>query len=226
MPQKSHKPPPLFQLEDATLSYQKHCVFEKLSLKIHLGEKVALIGPSGSGKSTLLRTLYQQSPKSSAFIHQHYALVPQLSSFHNVYMGRLDQYSSLQNLRNLVHPNPDIQAEVYGILETLGMSEKIFEKVHRLSGGQQQRVALARALFQQKEILFADEPVSSIDPHQAGLLLPMLIHSSETVILSLHSVAFALRFATRVIGIRNGIAFDLPPQEIAEPLLDMLYRPC
>lgn len=158
------------------------------------GEKVALIGRSGAGKTTLLRRLYQIRPGDCAFIHQHYALVPQLSVFHNIYMGRLDFYSGLHNLWNLIKPVASHVEEIIPIVDKLGLQDKLFTRTGELSGGQQQRVGIGRALYRGGTILMADEPVSSLDNVQSEEIVALITKTRKTVISTLHSVDLARRF--------------------------------
>ena len=215
----------LFTLDEESVAYENNVALKGVSLQIHRGEKVALIGPSGAGKTTLLRTLYERVAGRSSFVHQHYALVPQLSAYHNVFIGRLDQHSTTLNLLNLIKPQEKILDEIVPILSKLGMEEKIFERVGALSGGQQQRVAVARAMYRGEDILLADEPISSVDPHQAMTVMELIMQSAETIVLSLHAVDFALKFAKRIIGMRDGeIQFDLPAERISQAMLSELYK--
>ena len=217
----------MFDLENVSVAYGNTKVLDRISLKILNGEKVALIGPSGAGKSTLLRRLYEMHHKKSAFIHQDFALVPQLSAFHNVYTGRLDRHSLWYNLMNLVRPQRSETERMSPVFKSLGIEEKMFSRVSALSGGQQQRVAVARAIYRGSEILLGDEPVSSVDPHHADAALNLLLKSAPTVILSLHSVHLALEYFDRIVGLQNGkILFDLPGNEVDNKLLSELYRPC
>ena len=115
--------------------------------------------------------------------------------------------------------------EITPILYALGMEEKLFEKVGAMSGGQQQRVAVARAIYRGEDILLADEPISSVDPHQAGTVMEIIIQNTETVVVSLHAVEFALKFAQRIVGLSDGeIQFDLPTGEVTQAMLRELYR--
>ena len=121
------KPSPsteLFNLAAESVAYENTVVLKNISLQIDRGEKVALVGPSGAGKTTLLRRLYNSVADQSAYVDQHYALVPQLSAFHNIYTGRLDQYSTLHNLLNLIKPQKKVLGGNYSILYALGMEEK------------------------------------------------------------------------------------------------------
>jgi phosphonate transport system ATP-binding protein len=216
---------PLFQLCNERVAYDHNVALHNVSLHIYRGEKVALIGPSGAGKTTLLRTLYERAADRSAFVHQDYALVSQLSVVHNVYIGRLDRYSTFENLRNLLRPRKHVLDDILPLLRALGMEDKRFDKVGTLSGGQQQRVAVARALYRGESIVLADEPVSSIDPHQAGTVLALIMQQAETVIMSLHAVEFALKFAERIIGLRQGrLHFDVPTARVTQAMLRDLYQ--
>jgi phosphonate transport system ATP-binding protein len=217
----------MFNLERLSVAYRDKPVLNDISLRIRAGEKVVIIGPSGAGKSTLLRKLYELQPRHSAFIHQDYALVPQLTAFHNVCIGRLDRNNLLHNLLNLIRPRPDELEQVRPILESLGMGDKLLALVSTLSGGQQQRVAVGRAIYRGSDIVLGDEPVASIDPHQANAVLQYLRESAETVILSLHDVELALEYFDRIVGLRDGnVVFDLPCGQVDHTLLTDLYRPC
>jgi phosphonate transport system ATP-binding protein len=217
----------MFDLDNISVAYSDTPVLVDISLNIREGEKIVIIGASGAGKSTLLRKLYEMQKERAAFIHQDYALVPQLSAFHNVCIGRLDRHSTAYNLFNLIKPRKVELASVTPILESLGMPEKTFERVSSLSGGQQQRVAVARAVYREADALIGDEPVSSIDPHQAGAVLNLLKQRSKTLILAMHDVQLALEHFDRIVGLRLGrIVFDLPGVEVNDKILTDLYRPC
>ena len=218
---------PLFDLQNLDLRYGSVAALQAVSLQIFPGEKVALIGSSGAGKSTLLNKLYQLQAAQSAYIHQQFALVPQLSVFHNIYIGRLDRQPLLRNLQNLLRPQRARVAEIAPLLAHLGLQEKLHTRVGELSGGQQQRVAVGRALYRGGKILLADEPVSSLDVRQGEAIVKLIMETEKTVVASLHSVDLALNFARRVIGLRQGrILFDRPSEQVNQPLLDALYRPC
>lgn len=216
---------PIFALQNAYVAYEQTIALKNLTLEIEAGEKIALIGPSGAGKTTLLQTLYEQAPDQASMVHQHYALVAPLSVFHNVYIGRLDRYSTLQNILNLIKPQKKVADGIAPILNFLGIQDKMFDKVGTLSGGQQQRVAVARAIYRGQNILLADEPVSSVDPHQAGSVIASIMKSADTVVMSLHAVEVALKFAERIIGLREGeMKFDLPVDQVTPAMLQELYQ--
>jgi phosphonate transport system ATP-binding protein len=224
---KAGRPNCLFELQHANVSYAQDPALQGITLQIREGESVAVIGPSGAGKTTLLNMLYQMRPDDCAFVHQQYALVPQLSVFHNIYIGRLERRPTWYNLLNLIRPQKRMLDEVIPILDTLGMTDKLRAKVGALSGGQQQRVAVGRAMYRGGRILLADEPVASIDQLQGEAVLNLIVKSGKTVIMSLHSVSFARRFGKRIIGLCNGrIKFDLPTGELTRDDIDELYLAC
>ena len=215
----------VYDLENVSVAYEDTPVLDDISLRIREGEKVVIIGPSGAGKSTLLKKLYELRQEQSAFIHQDYALVPQLSAYHNVYAGRLDGRSVTHNLLNLLAPQKADLAAITPIFKAIGMEDKMFARVSTLSGGQQQRVAVGRAIYRRSSILLGDEPVSAIDPHQAGGLLRLIKDSALTVVLAMHDVQLALATFPRIIGLRNGsVVLDLSSEEVDEDTLVDLYR--
>lgn len=194
----------MFQLQSANASYKNEIVLTDITLHIPIGQKIALIGHSGSGKSTLLKLLYEQRPQDIALIPQDYGLVVSLSVFHNVYMGQLSRHPLWYNLVNLVRPLKKPLQEVAEILNTVQLGEKIFESVGQLSGGQQQRTAIARSMMQGSNILFADEPVSSLDEQQSKLVMATLCEQFETVVLAMHDIDLALAYCDRIIGLDHG----------------------
>jgi phosphonate transport system ATP-binding protein len=215
----------MFHLTNISVAYDDKPVLHNISLSIDEGDKVVLIGQSGAGKSTLLRKLYDLQKRQAAFIHQDYALVPQLSTFHNIYMGRLDQHSIFYNAWTLIHPQKRERDEMAPILDALDLTDKQNERVSELSGGQQQRVAVGRALYRNAKIILGDEPVSAIDPQQSDIVLNLLKHHAGTLVLAMHDVELALRHFDRIIGLRNGhIAFNLLRNQVTDAHLTELFN--
>jgi len=193
-------------------------------LSIRAGEKIAIIGPSGAGKSTLLKHLYEALPDQCSVIHQDFALIKQLSVFHNVYMGKLNHYSLFKNIRNFFLPEKEEVKDISEILRELEINDKLHTKIAALSGGQQQRVSICRALYHNAPIVLGDEPVSSLDPKNARVVIDRLMHKDKTVILSLHNVDLALEYAQRVIALKDGkIAFDSNAKDVQKDQLKELY---
>lgn len=215
---------PLLELRDETAGYDGKSILREVSISIEAGERIALVGESGAGKSTLLRLLYGRLGDAAALMPQDSALVQALTVFHNVYMGRLHQRSVWRNLRNLLLPAAADVEDVRKVLVPLRLEEKMFSNVGQLSGGQYQRTALARALYHPGRVIVADEPVSSVDEHQAREILATMNNDKETVLLAMHDRALALEFADRIIGIRDGrIVMDTPSAGMTPDDLDELY---
>lgn len=216
---------PLLELSDAEASYNGKAVLRGVTLKIEKGERVALVGRSGTGKTTLLNMLYAQKRADAALVPQDLGLVKTLSVFHNVFIGRLNRNPTWYNVANLVHPFSKELAAIEGILENLGLAAKIRVPVAELSGGQQQRTAVGRALYQDATIFLGDEPVSAVDEHQSRTVLDNIMAKYETVVLAMHDVPLAIKYADRLIGMRRGkIVLDEPAAGMATADLDVLYK--
>lgn len=223
----------LFNLQNVTISYDETIVLANINITINAGERIALLGKSGAGKSTLLRYLFElDDSKHTANNQQLCAWAPQtpalsqtLSVYHNVYMGRLNEYPTWRNLLNLVRPFKNNIKEIKQLLDILHLKEECFNKVNTLSGGQQQRTGLARALYQQKPILLADEPVSAVDEYQAEEIIQCLHSYSQTIVLGLHDSYLALNHCDRIIGLKNGnILIDSPTSQLNMADLACLYQ--
>jgi len=242
-----------FRLQGVTVSYSDHLALDGVDLQIASGEAVGLVGPSGAGKTTLLRLLnatrcptrgtveiggedvsHQPLRRLRAVrsrigvVHQDLSLVPNLRVVRNVLAGRLGQVSFLGGLRLLFVPPRSELRRAYGILERVGIAEKLFERTDRLSGGQRQRVAIARALYQNPAALLADEPVSSVDPARArdtvALLAEICRERKLTLVTSLHNLELAREFLPRLVGLRGGrVVFDCKSDELDDADFDSLY---
>lgn len=215
----------LLELVNEDLGYDRGLVLHKVSLSIHPGDRIALIGESGAGKSTLLAALQSRLKDQAALVPQNPGLVSSLSVFHNIYMGRLHQHSTGYNLLNLVWPRRVEIDAIRPLVQRLGLEEKLFEPAGALSGGQQQRVAVCRALHQRGPLVLGDEPVSAVDNLQARVVLDALHECFETVILAMHDVELALQYASRIIGLKQGrIVLDQPNQGLSLADLNFLYQ--
>ncbi len=243
-----------FRLSRVRVAYNGRTAVAVEDLEIAAGERVAFVGPSGAGKTTLLRTMAasllpstgaveidgRHVEKLSAgelrsvratigFVHQDLRLVPNVAVLQNVLSGKLGKLGVLGSLRAMVLPKrADVEA-AYRILERLGVGEKLYERTDRLSGGQRQRVAIARALFQDPSSLFADEPVSSVDPARARALVELLTAVAAerglTLCVSLHNLTLAREMFPRIVGLREGrVVFDGPPDSIDEAQFGELFR--
>jgi len=241
-----------FNLDRIGLTLEgKHRAIEEISLGIAHGERVAVIGPSGAGKTSLLRVLGTalrptsgrlavegRDPWSLArealrrlrartgTIYQAPPLPPRQRVVTAVLAGRLGRWPLWKSYASLAYP-----ADIPGAraaLERVDLAERLFDRCDRLSGGQLQRVGVARVLYQQPELILADEPVSSLDPQLADRVVGELNRESiargVTLVASLHAVDLALRWFPRVVGLRDGVVtFDLPPVRITDAMLTELY---
>ncbi len=214
-----------------------------ISLTVTRGEIVGVLGASGSGKTTFFRLLngalmpsggelavlgkqmrqisYGQLKKMRshiAMIYQHHNIIPGLSVAKNVLMGKLGAVSILQALRIAFYVKEKELDKVYGILELLGLTEKIFDRATDLSGGQQQRVAIARALMGEASVILADEPIASVDYLTAETILGLFSRLNQekdvTVIMNLHQQDAAINYCSRIIVFEKGkVVFDGPPEK-------------
>ncbi|WP_104202252.1 ATP-binding cassette domain-containing protein [Billgrantia saliphila] len=215
---------PLARFDAEDIGHDGRVVLQGLTLALHEGERVALLGQSGAGKSTLLGELRRRLGDRAAWCPQHHGLVPQLAVYHNVYMARLPEHSALANLWNLVRPLRRPWCEVGELCAELGLDGLLRRPVGRLSGGQRQRVAIARALYQSRELFLGDEPVAGVDPHQALRLLALIDSCHTTSVVALHQRELALSHFDRVWGLRDGrLAIDAPTSELTLADLDTLY---
>jgi phosphonate transport system ATP-binding protein len=217
----------LVALNETAIGYGKRQVLADVSISIEHGERIALLGRSGAGKSTLLTQLYlrlAQSQPIVALVPQDDALVPALSVYNNIYMGRLDRHTAIYNLSNLIAPRRRDIEEVGACARTVGLEGIVRQSVATLSGGQKQRTAIARALYRGGPIVLADEPVSAVDVTQGAQILDALGAQFQTVILAMHDVELATGFANRIIGLKDGrIVFDAPAATLARGQIDGLY---
>jgi phosphonate transport system ATP-binding protein len=158
-------------------------------------------------------------------IFQQHQLIKRFSALRNVLMGRLGHYGTLRSLFPFKRRDFLLALES---LDRVGLLPLAQNRVDTLSGGQQQRVGIARALTQQPRLILADEPVASLDPATARMILDLLRQVCRedgiTAVVSLHQVDLALSFADRVIGLARGeILFDQRPSEIKPHYLERLY---
>ena len=221
-----------------------------VNLEVEKGEFVTLLGASGAGKSTLLRCVNGLlSPssgsvqvgglsvseagqlasirKKTGMIFQQYNLIRRLNVIHNVLCGRLACCGTLSSMFRFF-PRQDVHIAM-SCLSRVGLADKAYVRADRLSGGQQQRVGIARALAQQPDIILADEPVSSLDPHSARLVLDILKRINRedgiTVLISLHNTQLAREFGQRVIGMKQGcVVFDTSMDAVDNDTLRELYE--
>ncbi|MCU0227234.1 MAG: phosphonate ABC transporter ATP-binding protein [Bryobacterales bacterium] len=224
---------------------------DKVSFTVASGEMVAILGASGSGKSTVMRLISRQTAPDAgrillgdfeatqlsgkqlldwraqcAMIFQQFHLSERLDAVTNVLMGGLRRMGTLRSLAGVFTRSERLAAAQ--ALERVGMLPYALQRSGELSGGQKQRVAIARALVQQPAILLADEPISALDPRSAEIVLELLnsIRQEQRirVLVNLHDVAMARRFAQRIIGMRDGrVVYDGSPAGLTGEVQRQIY---
>ena len=230
-------------------------VLNGINLEIAGQGLTAIIGPSGTGKSTLLRCVNRlieptkgeivlQSQEGSVdlarvrgaslrrarrrigMVFQEYNLVERLTVMENLLTGRLGYTSALKAWMRRFEAE-DIE-HAYKLLDTVGLAGFADQRADALSGGQRQRVGIARALAQRPRVILADEPVASLDPKTARLVMRYLHDATRelgiTVVCNLHQVDYAREFADRIVGLAHGrVVYDGLPGAMQEADLARIY---
>jgi phosphonate transport system ATP-binding protein len=150
-------------------------------------------------------------------IFQQFNLVDRMSVIENVLHGRLGYKSTLSGVLGIYTQEEKWQA--LRVIQMLGLDQQVFQRCDQLSGGQKQRVGIARALVQNPKMILCDEPIASLDPRSAKIIMDHLrsicTDTGMTMITSLHQVDMALKYADRIIGLNRGaMVFDGPPGEL------------
>ena len=208
-------------------------VLKDISMDVHEGEVVVLLGPSGSGKSTLLRCLNQlETATAGQIIIDGHDVTDKHTDINKVRenIGMVFQHFNLFNhltvLDNMtlapVHlklmSKEEAKAEAMRLLERVGLADKADAFPSQLSGGQKQRVAIARALEMKPDIMLFDEPTSALDPEMVGEVLAVmkeLARDGMTMVVDTHEIGFAREVASRVIFMEGGyIVEEGTPDEV------------
>ena len=241
----------MLAVEKLTKRFGANTAVDNVSFTVERPMMIGIIGRSGAGKSTFLRMMNRLTDATSgvlnfegrdvltltgrarrawqsdcAMIFQQFNLVLRMDVVSNVLHGTLNRHSTLATLFNLF-PRDDIHRAI-DILDRLGVAEHAAKRAEALSGGQQQRVAIARALMQDPKIILADEPIASLDPMNAQIVMESLrrIHEEDgrTVIANLHTLDTARRYCDRVIGMRAGrVVFDGTPEQLTVGVARDIY---
>ena len=224
---------------------------KNINLEIEQGEFVAIIGLSGAGKSTLLRTINRMHDitdgsltvndeivndlkgknlrkfrRKIGMVFQSFNLVTRTTVMNNVLTSRVPDMPLWKSSLGLFSQADKIVA--LEALDKVGILDKAYVRADQLSGGQQQRVALARTLAQKPEIILADEPVAALDPITAAQVMDdfkKINHEMNiSVLINIHHVDLALKYADRVIGIKAGeIVYDGKSSDVDHDVLTNIY---
>ena len=232
--------------------YSKKEVLKGIDIEIKEGEFVVVIGPSGAGKSTFIRCInrmvdpthgavefsgvdiarlkgkaLREARSNIGMIFQHYNLIGRTNVIKNVLHGRLGHNSFFKTLAGKYSDKE--KREAFNLLQKVGLGEHMYKKANALSGGQMQRVGICRAMMQDPKLLLADEPIASLDPKSAKIIMDQ-IHDLVTerqiaCIMNLHQVQVAKDYATRIIGIKEGrVVYDGIPANLTEEIVANIYE--
>lgn len=206
-----------------------------VSVDIHKGEVVFVIGPSGSGKSTFLRCLnLLETPTSGTILFEGADITDKKTdiNLHRRKMGMVFQqfnlFPHMTIMKNLtIAPmkllklsREEAEKTARELLERVGLSDRAEAYPNQLSGGQKQRIAIVRALCMKPDVMLFDEPTSALDPEMVGEVLTVMRELAEenmTMVVVTHEMAFAKEVASRVIFMDNGaIVEENTPKELFE----------
>jgi phosphonate transport system ATP-binding protein len=224
---------------------------DKVSLSIQAGELVGVIGRSGAGKSTLLRLInrlidptdgsishgdltvstlrgkaLRDWRRDCAMIFQQFNLVERLDVLTNVLIGRLAAHSFASSMA--MRFTDEERTMAIRALDRLDLVPQALQRAGTLSGGQQQRVAIAKALVQEPKIMLADEPIASLDPANATLVMDGLKDISQndgiTVLVNLHTLDTAREYCDRILAMREGrVMFDGTAAQLTDDVIRDIY---
>lgn len=241
----------MLKIANVSRRFGQKLAVDNVCLEIPEGQMVGVIGRSGAGKSTLLRMINRLTDTSDgailyrgrnvsalsgaelrawrnqcAMIFQQFNLVPRIDVLTNVLLGRLNSRPTLLSVLNMF--NHDERIDAMRALDRLDIAQTALQRAGTLSGGQQQRVAIARALMQGPKLILADEPIASLDPRNAQIVMDSLRSINEqqgiTVITNLHTLDTARAYCKRIIGMAAGrVVFDGTPDQLTEAVAREIY---
>lgn len=241
----------ILEIDSLTKYYKDVRALSELSLRVKRGEFVSVIGRSGAGKSTLLRCINRMIEPSSGsvrfdgvdmlslgrgqlrrartrigMIFQHFNLVPRQTVVENVLHGRLGYKGAVQGALGIF--TAEEKAAAFEVLGRLGLQDQLHKRCDQLSGGQKQRVGIARALVQDPRLILCDEPIASLDPGSAKIIMDHLRRISRelniTILMNLHQVDVAIKYSDRVVGVREGrVVFDDEPRKLKKKVVAEIY---
>lgn len=230
----------VLEIEGLYKSFDGEIVLNDVSFQMDKGEIVAVIGPSGAGKTTLLRCIngleksdrglikidgysvcndkkdnaqrcskkeLKEIRKRVGYVFQNFNLFPHMSVMENIieapiYVAKMDK--------------KEAEKKAKGLLERLGLSEKVFAYPFQLSGGQQQRVAIARACALDPILMCFDEPTSALDPEMRGgigNIIEGLAEDNMAILVITHDMSFAKRIAHRMLFMEDGFLTEVGKKE-------------
>jgi phosphonate transport system ATP-binding protein len=245
----------MLEIQNLTRRFGARAAVDGVTLSVPDGQMVGIIGRSGAGKSTLLRMVNRLTEPSAgrilhdgidvtalrgkalrdwrtrcAMIFQQFNLVQRLDVLTNVLVGRLNHrpgpWGTLTSL--FLRFSPEERALALDALDRFDLAEQALQRADTLSGGQQQRVAIARAMLQEPRLLLADEPIASLDPRNARVVMEALRDVNRrdglTVLVNLHHLDTARRYCDRIVAMQAGrIVFDGAPAALDAGQVHAIY---
>ncbi len=221
----------ILKVQDLKKQYGHQVVLNNVSLDVHKGEVISIIGASGSGKTTLLRclNLLEQPNEGTIIYHGQNLMDPSVDiNMHRMNMGMVFQNFHLFNHLNVIENmtlapikllkqlKKDTYQEAMLQLERVGLASFATQSVQTLSGGQKQRVAIARALMMHPDIMLFDEPTSALDPEMVGDVLKVIkdvAKTGMTMVIVTHEMAFAKEISDRVVYMDQGEIIEIQPHD-------------
>ena len=212
----------LIQVQHLGKSFEQLDVLKDITVDIHKGDVVCVIGPSGSGKSTFLRCLNRlEEPTSGKIFFEGVDITDPKTDIdkHRQKMGMVFQqfnlFPHMTIMRNLTigpmklqgRSQSEAEAEARKLLERVGLADRAQAYPSQLSGGQKQRIAIVRALCMRPEVMLFDEPTSALDPEMVGEVLNVmrdLARERMTMVVVTHEMGFAREVADRVMFMDGG----------------------
>ncbi|MFZ5974220.1 MAG: amino acid ABC transporter ATP-binding protein [Bacillota bacterium] len=212
----------MITVKNLSKDFGDHRVVDDVSLEIHKGEKVVIVGPSGSGKSTFLRCLnLLEAPTEGeiffegdritdantdineirmkmGMVFQHFNLFPHLTVLNNI---------TLAPVKLKLQSKEEAEETAHHLLKRVGLTAKAKAYPSQLSGGQKQRIAIVRALAMDPDVMLFDEPTSALDPEMVGEVLEVMKELAEeglTMVVVTHEMGFAKEVGTRVLFMDEG----------------------
>ena len=233
----------LIQVKDLVKTFDSRIhALDHVSMDIHKGDVVVIVGPSGSGKSTFLRSLNLLEEPSSGevifegvniagrgvnidlhrqkmgMVFQHFNLFPHLTILQNM---------TLAPMKVKKVPQKEAEEKALALLDRVGLRDRAHAYPIQLSGGQKQRVAIVRALCMEPEVMLFDEPTSALDPEMVGEVLEVmksLAREGMTMVVVTHEMGFAREVAGRVLFLDGGLIVeeDVPERIFTAPRSERL----
>lgn len=218
----------ILSLQNATIFQENTSILANISLNVHHGEFIYLIGKTGSGKSSLMKTLYAdlnlidgegtivdydlKSLKESeipflrrkiGIVFQDFKLLPDRTIYKNLlFVLKATGWTN----------NKEMDNRIEEVLERVGMLNHANKMPHQISGGEQQRVAIARALLNDPELILADEPTGNLDPQTSVEVMEVLQKinaNGRTIIMATHDYALLMKYPAKTLKCEGGKLFEV-----------------